>query len=274
MKKVRIKTKRMAPDQENKEIQNLQFLGLTLNHAKVYAALVKSGNVTAKNLSSNSGLATCNIYRVIPELQKLGLLEVTVTAPKLFKATPPEDAMKILLKQKEEDFKMMQVKAKEFLAETEMEKSPKHADIAEVVLVPCGMRTTQFEKSRLSNTEEQLGAIHTDAVFHRFIDDAGNDLEKLLRRNVKMRFLLENTKAIEKPTKKLAKMLSNPNFNVRFAKTQIKTCVFVFDNIGAFISTSFDPLHTPSYWSTNPCVIAVVRGYFENEWQEALEKTN
>ncbi len=262
----------MAPDQEAKYIQNLQFLGLTLNQARVYAALAKFENATAKTLSNVSGLAACDIYRVIPELQELGLIEVLVATPKMFRSTPPEDAMKILLKQKEEEIGKMQVKAKEFLAEINIQKSPEHSDLTQIALIPCGERAAQFGMPKLSNTKEQLDAIQTNELFHRFIQNTSKEIVKLLKRNVKLRFLLENTMTIERPDKDLAKMLKNPNFKVRFAKTKINACILLHDNAEAFISTSLDAVHTPSYWTSNPCMVSVARGYFELEWREALEK--
>jgi len=261
----------MAPDQENEEIQNLQFLGLTLNQARVYSALAKLESATAKNLSGISGLAACDIYRVIPELQKLGLLETTIAIPKLFRATPPQDAMKILLKQKQEDIQKMQSKAKEFLAKIETVKNPENEDFAKIVLIPNWKRAVQLGMTRLLKTKEQLDAILKNELFYHLNSKTAKHLEKLLRRKVRMRFLLESTKAIERQDKDIAKLLRNPNFQVRIVKTKISASVLLHDNANAFVSTSMDGLNKPIYWTDNQCMVSVIRGYFENEWREASE---
>jgi len=261
----------MAPNQQNKEIQNLQFLGLTLNQARVYAALAKFENATAKNLSDETGLAACDVYRVIPELQTLSLLDIIVTRPKTYRAARPEEAIKTLLGQKQKEIEEMRAKAKELVAEMSSKKNPEHRDLTEIALIPPGERTIQFGMSKLLNTIRQLDIIQTNPAFYRFTETSATALKRLLNRNVKVRFILENKMAIEKPDKDLAEILQNPNFKFRFAKTKINACILLHDETDAFISTSTDTLHTPSCWSSNPCLISVVKGFFEDEWRKASE---
>lgn len=258
----------MASSQEE-EIQHLRSLGLTLNQARVYAALAKFHNATARTLSNVSQLATCDIYRVIPELQELGLLEVVLCSPKVFKATEPEEAVKILLKQKVREIEEMQTIAKEFLTEINQIKSSEQANLDKIALIQCGERVEHFEKLKLLNTKKQLDVVQTNAVFFRFIAETSEYIEKLLKRKVKVRYLLEDKKAIEKADNEMKKIFEKPYFEVRFTKKAVAACIILHDNTEALISTSLDTLHAPSYWSSNPCIVSVVKGFFELEWREA-----
>jgi sugar-specific transcriptional regulator TrmB len=255
----------------DQKIQILQRLGLTLNQAKVYFALVNLNVATAKSLSDISGLAACDVYRVIPELQKRGLVEILVVSPKEFKATPPEEAIKILSKRKEEEAEEIQTKAREFLVGISQETCSQYPEDARMLLIPCGERTKQFGKPKLLATQRRLDCIQTNMVFRRFINDTAEDLVGLLRKKVEVRFVIENAEGLERPDEDLTSLLKNCNFKVKFAQTSIPACILLHDDTDAFISTSLDTVHTPSYWSNNPCVIAVVRRYFETMWQEASE---
>jgi sugar-specific transcriptional regulator TrmB len=255
----------------DQKIQTLQRLGLTLNQAKVYFALVNLNTSTAKSLSDISGLAACDVYRVIPELQKLGLVEVLVVSPKEFKPTPPEEAIKILSKRKEEEVEEIRTKAREFLVGIRQETCSQYPEEARMSLIPCGERTKQFGKPKLMATQKRVDCIQTNTVFRRFINDTAEDLVALLRKKVEVRFVIENAQGLEGHDEELAALLKNCNFKVKFAQTNIQACILLHDDTDAFISTSLDTAHTPSYWSNNPCVIAVVRRYFETIWQEASE---
>ena len=69
-------------------INSLMELGLTLVQAKIYLTLTKLDNATIKAISKNSNLARQDIYRIIPSLQKLGLVEKIIDKPTKYKATP------------------------------------------------------------------------------------------------------------------------------------------------------------------------------------------
>jgi len=255
-----------------KELACLQSLGLTQNQAKVYLCLVKSENfATVKGLSTFSGLAACDVYRVVQQLLKLGLLEEVVGTPKQFGATPPEDAIGILQKKIAEEVEEKQNRAKEFLSEIRFKESHGFPEGTRIALIPHGVRALQFGMPKLRSTRKQMDSIQTNAVFRRFIDFTADDLRLLLKNKVKLRFIIENMKGLESPNEELVELLKNGNFSVRFAKANIQACVLLHDDTDAFISTSMDTNNTPSYWSNNPCVIAVTKTYFESVWRDSLE---
>ena len=70
-------------------IDTLIKLGLTLNQARIYVACSTARKpVTAKEISKLTDITRQDVYRILPALQKAGLLEKNITAPAMFKATP------------------------------------------------------------------------------------------------------------------------------------------------------------------------------------------
>ena len=258
-----------SSSEASEEVQTLQRLGLSVPQAKVWLALVELKSSKAKDISQLSGLATCDIYRVIPQLQKLGLAETLVTKPKEFKATPPESAIKILLKKKRLEDAETQTRAKKLLEHVKITRSLESPDSSKMTLIQGGERILQFGLPKLLATKKTLDCVQTNQVFCSFISDTSESIEKLLARNVEARFVIENKNAVENPSEELKKLLKNQNFTVKFAQTKIKACILLNDDTDIFISTSLDTHHTPSLWSNNSCIIAVVRGYFEKMWHEA-----
>jgi sugar-specific transcriptional regulator TrmB len=248
----------------------LQRLGLSLTQARVWLALVELKSSRAKGISQLSGLATCDVYRVIPQLLKLGLAETLVTKPKEFKATPPENAIKILLKKKRLEDAKTQTRARKLLERVKTTRFLEPPDCSKMTLIQGGERIIQFGLPKMLATKKTLNCVQTNQVFCSFISDASESLEKLLARNVETRFVIENKRAVEKPSEELKRLLKKQKFKVKFTQTEIKACVLLNDNENVFVSTSLDTHRTPSYWSNNPCVVAVVRGYFEKLWHESV----
>ena len=58
------------------------------------------GSATAKQLSEESKIAKPDIYRIIPTLQKQGMVETLMSRPASFKAIPANQSLHTLLKHK------------------------------------------------------------------------------------------------------------------------------------------------------------------------------
>ncbi len=78
--------------------ETLTELGLTLNQARIYVALLSSERLlTVKEISKITNITRQDVYRIMPSLQNNGLVEKTITAPTMFKATPLKLGLSILV---------------------------------------------------------------------------------------------------------------------------------------------------------------------------------
>jgi sugar-specific transcriptional regulator TrmB len=55
--------------------------GLTLNQARVYLSIVQLGCSTIGNISRESGVRREDVYRIIPKLEKMWLIERVPSTP-------------------------------------------------------------------------------------------------------------------------------------------------------------------------------------------------
>ena len=80
----------------------LREIGLSVNEARVYEALLKTGEASVQAVSLKSGVHRRNVYDSLAKLQEKGLAsESFVKGEKFFKPTAP-DRLLSLLKEKEE----------------------------------------------------------------------------------------------------------------------------------------------------------------------------
>jgi sugar-specific transcriptional regulator TrmB len=87
--------------QTEEDIQILTNLGLTIVQARTYLALAKLGTATIKTISKSANIARQNMYNVMPALQQKGLIEKVITTPTMYKATPMQEGLEILLREKQ-----------------------------------------------------------------------------------------------------------------------------------------------------------------------------
>ena len=79
----------------NEVLEELTKYGMTKNQALVYVTLVSIGKASVKRISQVSGIRREEVYRLLPELEKIGLIERILGKPNKFRAIPPEKGISI-----------------------------------------------------------------------------------------------------------------------------------------------------------------------------------
>jgi sugar-specific transcriptional regulator TrmB len=85
-------------------LQSLHKLGLTLLESKCYLVLLKSGRSKIEQIAATAELHRSSAYQAIKRLQKMGLVSKILGIPNLYEAISLKDAVKILIKLKENQF--------------------------------------------------------------------------------------------------------------------------------------------------------------------------
>ena len=90
---------------ENKRdlVKKLGDFGFTANQAKVYFSIFQSGSTYASRISESTQLHRQDIYKILPKLEKMGLITRTVAKPFLIEAIPVEKALVSLARARERE---------------------------------------------------------------------------------------------------------------------------------------------------------------------------
>ena len=72
-------------------------LGLSLNQARVYLAILQLQKTTAGQIAKFSKVRREDVYRTLPTLEKMGLIEKLLGKPSKIRATPISDALTFLV---------------------------------------------------------------------------------------------------------------------------------------------------------------------------------
>jgi|Deesub1362A_J573_1020465.scaffolds.fasta_scaffold00018_128 sugar-specific transcriptional regulator TrmB len=88
-------------------IEALRGFGLSEYESKVLVALFRASELTAKEVSTLSGVPRTSVYQVIDSLKKRGFVEQSYTKPQKFRALPLEYILKSLRDDSERNLKLI-----------------------------------------------------------------------------------------------------------------------------------------------------------------------
>ena len=158
----------------------LNDIGLTENEVKIYLTLLKTGIMTAYELSQKAGIYRVHVYDKLEQLIEKGLVTyVYEGSKKHFKATPPEK-LKQYLEDKEKELNAQRVQIEKILPElNSLIKEPKEDTSVEVFRGKEGLK--YFLKDIIKTCKEVLVTGIDDQKYNEelgiFMDQYFRDLK-------------------------------------------------------------------------------------------------
>jgi len=254
-------------------IVTLTELGLTNNQARTYLALLQAGPTTAKELAKTSKIARPDIYRILPALEKEGLVEKLMTRPAIFEAIPPVYVLPTLLKHKTTKQYALKKKTEKLLSDLKNNHSKKEVSggDTEFTIVPGKEVIVQRLKSSILESQMSVCVVTSSKRFSAAILEFVNAYQEALEKGVKIRIATDYHAATATALKVLQTLLKDTRFEVRYFDAPPAAIVSIFDNKEAFVSMSptAQLAEAPAIWSNNLSFIALAQDYFENKWKNA-----
>jgi sugar-specific transcriptional regulator TrmB len=103
--------------------EKLCGFGLTSKQAKVYASILMSGAVRVGEISEETGLHEQDIYKILPRLEKMGLVLRTITRPVTVEAIPVRKALEGLISEKQNRIYSQKKRMREIIDVTEKKRA-------------------------------------------------------------------------------------------------------------------------------------------------------
>jgi sugar-specific transcriptional regulator TrmB len=251
------------------EVQTLICLGITSNEARVYLALLRLGNSTAKAISKNSGVARPEIYQIMAKLEKLGLVEGIVSAPCKFRAISMQDAFSVLMERRIKVTSELQATTRKILNKFKNNNARTALEEDETQFILMSEKAvTRREKKSLGNVQRSFDAVTSLENPHSVIFIDMEEIAEALQRGVEIRIIIEKpikeklVSDIIKPVKKY------PAFKIRYSLYPPAALMLIYDKAEAWVCTCTKPELTecPTLWTNNPCMLSILQDYFETLW--------
>ncbi len=261
-------------------LKGLMSFGLSGNEAKTYLALVQLRQATARAVARLANLPRQEIYRVMPRLERLGIVEVIVSKPTRFLAVPPEDALSELIDRQTEIFaqKVSELQKNKKTLENELKKvEGKSAGIALPKPVHYALISGRHQVNE--KIQEMLRKAKTEVlwmspkyeIIHAVLHDRDKILRQCAEKHVKVRVL---TEVDEKNVKELKNLSSF--CEMRHAPDVTTLITIVDDNeliVGSAVHkspslTGTELIH--ELWTDDYGHIKIMKDFFEKVWSDSM----
>jgi sugar-specific transcriptional regulator TrmB len=254
----------MMDRQAFSEADVLVKLGLSGRQARVYLALLKIGDATAKTISTASQVNRQDIHGVINSLQQIGLIQKKFTHPTTFQASPINEVLEELLRQKTTELSAIKNKAKHL-----KDYAFTFPNIP-VLSTPCFGVISEGDKGKkyqnaILNTARSIDTITTYMQLRQITLLYETPLQNALQKGVQIRILTESSK------QPLPKWVQNTsNLALKFLDEPSTAIFTIFDQnqVSIAINNSVNLIKGPNFWTNNPAMLTLSKTRFDMLWAQ------
>ena len=252
-------------------IRTLTDLGLKSSQAKIYLTLLAFGPTSISKLALASRVARPDTYRVLCELQELGIVSKIVASRTEVKPLPIEDAISILMLRKTKENLDLSKRANTLVGaikkQTNEEKPTENNQFA---LIQGD--AIDFEKQRsMVESKKTVCVIGSSRKVLQGIINYHKAFLDALRRKVNIQIVTEELHGLD-PPKKIKDLQKFPNFEWRYLLDTPVVWLKIYDNQKILLTTSKDePLNQSAVLTNNSFLVELSQTYFNSAWFSAIE---
>ena len=261
----------MAND-ENTDL--LLGLGLSLNQARVYLTILKLEKTSVGQISKFSKVRREDIYRVIPTLEKMGLIERLLGKPTMIRATPISDALTFLVaeeKAKSDDRLSGMRKLVQKLSLKDW-KQPIPGEESIYILIAEKKAILAKTSELIKNSRKEVALIADKARIIPTLSQFSEECRQAIKKGSQICLIFEGDSPDTLLKEKVNKLIDGTSVHIKFHHEPLNHFI-MSDDKEALITTSKESGlgESPSLWTNNSNLIGVLRTGFESDWKKAKD---
>jgi len=254
------------------QVQLLIDLGFTKNQAKLYLALLKVGETNGRTLSEIADIPRPEVYRILGELEKKGLVEKEITTPYKFKPTPLNVGLQILMNQQIEQIIEIQERTKSFLQDLQnIRKETLQKQEYKLTKIRGRQRLIHLIKLQHDSAQRSVKILSTLQRWLQILYFCFENYKRALARGVKYRAVIEAPESEIVSHEEIKALMNETNFELRLSRGPLRTNAAIFDQneltINFFPAASLGD--SPLIWTNHPSFISMCQDHFEAIWKTA-----
>jgi len=247
-------------------------LGLGLNQARVYLAILKLEKTTVGQVAKVSKVRREDVYRILPSLEKMGLIERLLGKPTEVRATLISDALAFLVaeEKRKSDERLSGLKStvKKLSLKDWTHRSPEEESI--FILIPDKKAILAKTSALIRDSRKEVALIADKARIMPILAQFSDEYRLAINDGAQIRLLLEGEKPDDSLKEKVKKLIGAASVEVKFYREPLNHFI-MSDDKEALITTSKESGlgESPSLWTNNNNLIGVLRTGFESDWEKA-----
>jgi sugar-specific transcriptional regulator TrmB len=262
------------------EISTMMDLGLTKNQTKIYLTLIELGPSKAEEISKVSEITRQDIYRVMPTLQAMDLIEASLSRPRIFKALPLQETISTLFNHREKEIAELKERTRIMLQNHRNKTIKKFDEHYQVLYIPGRKALLNRTRKAIEKAKKSLNAVSSwnNVMEHVSYIRKNPEFKKMIRGAIEIRFVTEKPEEFKRKMSSLGRVFSRKpsNVKIRYSLSSPQAHVLLIDQKEIFIRMSHTGgfAQNPSIWSNNPCLIEIAKCYFEKMWNNSVDLDN
>lgn len=264
----------MLPSEKSAEM--LMDFGLTRNQAKVYIAIAQLGLASVGQASKASKVRREDVYRMLPKLEKMGLIERVLGKPTKIRALPMEEALHILI-EREQEIANKKVSAlmtkKDTILKHYKPSTLKTTEEPHFALVLHRVGIMSKEMSMVKKAKSAINIVTSRDKFAQFFNNYDEALKKATKKGIQVRMILNVTEHDDSILRAIKEYESaRVPVDLKYTDQRSTHCMIV-DYKEALVSTSTEPTlrETAHLWTDNSSLVGLLQKNFEGLWHASVE---
>lgn len=265
----------IAADQN---VETLCHFGLTTTQAKVYIATVRLGLATVGQISKFSRVRREDVYRILPRLEQMGLVERALGTPTKIRATSIEDALSVLIEHEQKDatqrITKLATEKEQFLKRFNSYDRSSIPEKEEVNFALLCHRDSILAKisAMLKTARKEIDIVCSRTKLVQLVSSYADSLKKCTRRNVRIRMISGFREHGDSVPRIVEEYLSPKNsVDLKFADRSLSHYILV-DLKEALIATTTEGnmAENPCLWTDNANLVGLLQRSFEDLWHTSV----
>ena len=258
----------------NDETTNMLLgLGLTLNQAKVYLAVIKLEKTTVGQVANFSKVRREDVYRILPSLEKMGLIERLMGKPTEVRATRISDALSLLVAEEKDKNDERIDGMKGIVQKLSLKDWKQQLPKEESIYILIAEKKAIFAKTSdlINNSTKEVALIADNGRIMSVLFQFSNEYRLAVKKGVVIRLLFEGQSPDSLLKEKVKKLIGKENsIHVRFHREPLNHFIMSDDKEALITASKESGLgESPSLWTNNSNLIGVLRTSFESDWKKA-----
>ena len=247
-------------------------LGLTLNQAKVYLAILKLEKTTATEIAKFSKVRREDVYRNLPSLEKMGLIERLLGKPTHIRATPISDALSFLVAEEKSksDDRLTGMRNKVQMLSRKDWKQPLPGEESIYILIAEKKAILAKTSELIRNSTKEVSLIADKARIIPTLSQFSEECKQAIKNGSQICLIFEGDKSDSLLKEKVNKLIDGASVHIKFYSEPLNHFI-MSDDKEALITTSKESGlgESPSLWTNNSNLIGALRTAFESDWQKS-----
>ncbi|PNX52894.1 MAG: hypothetical protein BV458_07250 [Thermoplasmata archaeon M9B2D] len=267
------------PNKDSINFDILSEFGLTENQAKVFIATTRLGTPTVSEVAEASEVRREEVYRLLPELEKIGLIERLLGKPIRLRTPNPQASISLLVQLEKErakdriaDLSSKSQELLQYLGHHAVEIPSDEEFVSDFSLIQEKESVRTIIYDMISKSTQQLDILFSRADLIWLLSTQGEVLQNAVERGIKIRIISEPSAGRDRIPKILHRRF--PSEIEMPMKYLLNPTAFylVADQSQTLLITS-GVNHLPlsnCLWTNNDSLVTLTCRNFEDHWHESV----